>query len=404
MSARVVAVLSAAALAVLGLVAPANAVDPVFPVPPSATITIDGLGFGHGRGLSQYGALGAAQQGRTHEQILRFYYPGTGRGEVAGQVKVLITRDTSRDVVVGARVGLTVRGLGTGRTWTLPARRDGRRVARWRITPVSAGRSAVSFRTGAWHRWRLVAGDAQFAAGGRPIELFTPAGPVDYRGALRSASSSSTGLDRDTVNILPLDSYLKGVVPREVPALWPTEAVRAQAVAARTYAAYERAHAPASRHYQLCDTAHCQVYGGFSAEHPSSSAAVVATARTIVTAGGEPAFAQFSASNGGYSVAGDFAYLQARPDPYDHYDPDGDGDGWRTTVTDQDIEKAYNIDDLASIRIDTRDGKGEWGGRVQTITLTSAKNWTGTVTGESFRRNLGLRSTLFTITSVDETP
>ena len=78
----------------------------------------------------------------------------------------------------------------------------------------------------------------------------------------------SGSLDRDTVNVVALDTYVKGVVPQEVPALWPTATVRSQAVAARTYAAHERAAAPAGRHYQLCDTAQCQVYGGLSAEQP----------------------------------------------------------------------------------------------------------------------------------------
>lgn len=401
MSTRVIASLSAAALSVLAWVVPAHA-DTPWPVPDRATITIDGKGFGHGKGLSQYGAQGAALAHLTYTEILDFYYPGTGDGTAGGQVEVLITRDTTRDVIVGARTGLTVRSLGVGRTWALPAKRDGRTVGKWRITPTSGGRSTIAFRTRAWHTWRVVAGDAQFAAGGRPIRLFTPAGPVEYRGTLRSAST--TGLDRDTVNILPLDSYLKGVVPREVPALWPAEAVKAQAVAARSYAAYERAHAPASRHYQLCDTAHCQVYGGYSAEKPPSNAAVSATALQILTAGGEPAFTQFSASNGGYSVAGRFAYLPAQSDPYDHYDPGPDGFvGWRTTVTETEVADAYNLEDLAAISIDTRDGRGEFGGRVETITLTSSSTKSFEVTGESFRQKLGLRSTLFTISDVQQT-
>ena len=64
--------------------------------------------------------------------------------------------------------------------------------------------------------------------------------------------------------MLTLESYLKGVVPLEMPATWTPAAVRAQAVAARTYAAYERAH----RTGPMCDTTSCQVYGGYAAEHP----------------------------------------------------------------------------------------------------------------------------------------
>ena len=140
-------------------------------------------------------------------------------------------------------------------------------VKRWRVTPASGHRSTVSYRTAAWHPWRTVAGDAQVAAGGAPIRLSTPAGSVQYRGTLRSVSVPHTARARDTVNILPLDSYLRGVVPREVPALWPAAAVRAQAVAARTYAAYERAHR--SGRFDLYDTTKSQVYGGYTAEHPA---------------------------------------------------------------------------------------------------------------------------------------
>lgn len=405
MSARggATAVLLTAGLLISSWVSPADAADPVWPVPDRASITIDGKGLGHGHGLSQWGAQGAARNHNlTYTEIVDFYYPGTTWGEAGGPVRVLITRDTTSDVVVTPRPGLTVHSLGSGRTWTLPARRDGRMVNRWRITPASGGRSAVSFRTGAWHQWRVAAGEAEFAAGGRPIELVTPSGPVEYRGTLRSASPSGGG--RDTVNILNLDSYLRGVVPSEVIAsAWDPEAIRAQAVAARTYAAYERAHAPGSRHYQLCDTAHCQVYGGYSAEYSTSDAAVAATAGEILTVDGAPIFAQFSASNGGWTSAGAFDYLPAQEDPYDGWSGNP-YDSWTKVVTDTDIEKAYNLENLASISIEARDDKGEWGGRVEKIRLTTSKGWTGTVTGESFRRNLGLKSTLLTISSVEQTP
>ena len=86
-----------------------------------------------------------------------------------------------------------------------------------------------------------------------------------------------------------LDGYLRGVLPREVVAsTWPPATLQAQAVAARTYAAYERAHVPAGRHYDLCDTASCQVYGGASAEYPGTDAAVAATAGQVLTSGGTP--------------------------------------------------------------------------------------------------------------------
>ena len=134
---------------------------------------------------------------------------------------------------------------------------------------------------------------------------------MKYRGSLRSLRPSSGSRSRDTVNVLRLDDYLKGVVPREMPASWSPAAVQAQAIAARTYAAYERAH-PLTDTYQICDTTSCQVYGGYSSEHPDSNAAIEATAGKIQTYGGDPAFTQFSSSSGGWTSAGSVPYLVAK--------------------------------------------------------------------------------------------
>ena len=131
---------------------------------------------------------------------------------------------------------------------------------------------------------------------------------------------------------------------------------------------------PPGRHYDLCDTASCQVYGGASAEYSRANDAVDATAGQVLTYAGTPAFTQFSASNGGWSVAGSASqpYLVAKEDPFDHYDPDRvNGDGWRRTITSGAIESAYHLDNLVEISVETRDGNGTWGGRVVTVRLTS---------------------------------
>ena len=180
-------VVLALAAVVVPAAGPAHAVD-AWRVPDRATITVRGHGYGHGHGLSQYGAQRAAGQGLGYRRIVEFYYPGTRWGQAAGKVSVLISADTSTDVVVDARPGLTLRGLATGRSWRLVEPN----ARRWRIQPASGGRSAVSFKTRRWHDWRVVAGDAQFSAGGRPIRLRTPAGAVQYRGVLRSASPAGS--------------------------------------------------------------------------------------------------------------------------------------------------------------------------------------------------------------------
>ena len=251
--------------------------------------------------------------------------------------------------------------------------------------------SVVSFRQSGragWTKWTSFAGSAEFTAGNKPLTLRLPGGSTaQYRGALRS-------VEQDTVNVLPMDRYLQGVVPREVPAEWPADAVRAQSVAARSYAAYERANA--TGHYDICDTTSCQVYGGFDAEQPASNAAVKKTHGRIVSYQGQPAFTQFSSSNGGWSSAGSQPYLVAQQDPYEGSSGNPNAN-WTTTVTSAQIEKAWpQVGTLTNLSF-ARDGNGDLGGRVTSVTLTGSQG-TLKVTGEDFRFLLGLRSTWLRLT------
>ena len=102
-------------------------------VPVKATITLTGHGYGHGHGMSQYGAEGAARQGLTAQQIVAFYYPGTVPGTTNGQVSVQISADTTDDLEVLARPGLTLRDLSSREKVALPAR--GRAGGGWSPTP-----------------------------------------------------------------------------------------------------------------------------------------------------------------------------------------------------------------------------------------------------------------------------
>jgi stage II sporulation protein D len=352
------------------------------------TVTFTTTGWGHGKGLSQYGARNRANAGQSWKTIVRHYYPGTSWGRVGGKIRIQITADTSRDVVVRPRSGLKAHSLGAKRTWRLPAKVKGKQVRSWKIVPARHS-SKIMYRTGSWRLWRTAKGDAEFTAGAAPIVLVTPSGRSTYRGALRSVSVNASGSSRDTVNVLPFESYLRGVVAQEVPASWPRNAVRAQAVAARTYAAFEkRAHRRAA--YDLCDTAHCQVYGGVDHEHPLSDAAVRATARTVVTYGGQPAFAQFSASNGGWSAAGGFPYLRAERDPFDKGMP---SDPTVKTVSAAAITRNWaGIGDLVSIQVTKRVQ-----GRVTEVTVVGS-NFTVRPSGETLKGWFGLNSTVFEIT------
>lgn len=383
-----------AALPVTVLVAPAATAS----AEPAAartvsSVTIEGRAFGHGIGMSQYGARNRAADGQSWQQILSFYYRGTSLGKASGSIRVRIEADTSADVVVAARSGLRVRSLGDKHTWALPERRSGARIDRWRITPSAGGaRSRISYRTGSWHTWKSPRGDAEFSARGKPVTLLTPSGRTAYRGALRSASAHP---GRDTVNVLPLDAYVRGVVAKESFPSWPAAALRAQAVAARSYAAYERAHAPSGRAYDLCDTTSCQVYGGVPAEVGTTDAAVRATSRRVLRHGGGPALTMFSSSNGGWTARGNLPYLQARRDRFDHGDPN---DPWRVRFTASEITRHWaGLGRLESVRVVERDGHGSYGGRAVQVRVTGSSS-SVTVSGATLMSYLGLRSTMFRIT------
>ncbi|ABL83016.1 MULTISPECIES: SpoIID/LytB domain-containing protein [unclassified Nocardioides] len=381
---RLAVLLTAAALA--APVAPAYAERseraPVQREP--ASVTISTWGNGHGKGLSQYGARNRADAGESYGQILDHYYPGTSQGSARGSIRVLLSAAPGGRMTIQARSGVKARA-GT-RTWTLPTRRDGKSVKLWRVRRAGE-RWELAYRTGSWHVWRTTRVAAAFASR-QPMALVKAA---TYRGVLRLTPSG-------VVNTVGLENYVRGVVAQEMPASWSPAAVQAQAVAARTYAVFERGNVAAGRDYDLCDTSACQVYLGAAGEHPASDAAVAATAGEVRSYGGEPIFAQFSASNGGYSVDGGYPYLVAAPDDQDHGYP---GDPASRTFTGDEITRHWTgLGDLVSVEVLERDGNGTAqvpGGRATLLRVTGTKGEVD-VSGSAFRSYLGLRTTLLEIT------
>ncbi len=382
--------------------APIAAADRTYYVPVTKSWTISGHGYGHGRGMSQYGAQGAAAQGLTYAEILAFYYPGTAFANSGGRVRVLLSSDTTPDLQVRPHRGLKVRELRDGVSWRLPASPG---LDKWRLTPASDGPTVVQYHNGkGWHRWAIPDGraairsDAEFVAHG-PLTLLVPGSShltaKRYRGSLRLARPYPGASTRDTVNVVSLDGYVQGVVPNEMPASWMTPALRAQAVAARTYAAWQRSRNP-DRYYQICDTTACQVYGGVAAEQTPTNSAVQATARRIITYRGTPAFTEFSASSGGWTARGSASYLPASKDPYDDFAANPVHD-WTQTVSASSLERSYpEIGRLIDVVVTRRDGHGSWNGRVEQLVL-EGKSGTAYLTGDDFRFRYGLRSTWFTI-------
>jgi stage II sporulation protein D len=355
-------------------------------VPANGVLKLTGHGFGHGHGMSQYGAQGAALKGLTHRQILAFYYPGTTLGTTTGTIRVLISADSDGDVRVRPESGLRVREVASGATYALPT--SG--IDAWRLRTV-ADRTRIEYHDRTWHAYKpggkLLSGAAEFYRSGT-LALRVPGVTRVYRGAMRLSAGH-------TVNVLSMDDYVKGVVPREMPASWDPDAVRAQAVAARTYGAFDRA-AHLTRSYQTCDTTSCQVYGGVGAEDPRGNAAVVATAKQVLNYRGKPAFTQFGSSSGGWLAAGSQPYLVAKADPYDAWSGNH-VHTWNTTITRAAIQKAWpSLGTLRRVLVTQRDGHGQWYGRVEKMTLDGTKA-NVTLTGTTFRSRFGLRSQWFRV-------
>jgi SpoIID/LytB domain protein len=211
-----------------------------------------------------------------------------------------------------------------------------------------------------------------------------------------------------SVNVLPMDHYLRSVVPSEMTSSWSTAALQAQAVAARTFAAYQRAHVASGSLYDTCDSTACQVYKGrrgYSStgtvstyETTATTNAVVATSGLAMYYGGGLALTQFSASNGGRTVASSLAYQVSKTDPYDAV-PSGSPSRWSTTIPVTKIESTYpSTGRLKALRITKRDGISTWGGRISSVAIIGASGST-TVTGDAFRTAMGLRSVWWTVTS-----
>ncbi|HWG99090.1 MAG TPA: SpoIID/LytB domain-containing protein, partial [Pilimelia sp.] len=344
-------------------------------------------GWGHGRGMSQWGAQGAASLGRTADEITAFYYPGTARTVLpSAPIRVLLQGDDGKDLQVHPAAGLKVTDVATGKVQELPAG-----PSRWRVTVDSAGLHLQSLTGSTWTPYALGGGTTH----GGPLRFSGPAfvrvdfpngTSRDYRGSVQAVKTSVSGLS--SVVVLPLEDYLLGVVPRESVSSWKPAALQAQAIAARSYSANKRDRVAGAGHWDICDTTQCQVFGGSrlytssgvtELEPATTSEAVRATAGVVRTYGGKAIFAEYSSSNGGWSTAGDFPYLKAQRDDWDGVVPNS-VHSWKASLRATDLEKRFpTLGTLKRIRVTARDGNGAWGGRVKTVVLEGVSS-TGAAT------------------------
>jgi stage II sporulation protein D len=263
---------------------------------------VHGHGFGHGVGLSAYGAYGYALHGKGYKFILGHYYPGTSLGQLTGPnvVRVLLG-STSGDVTFSEATSACRTKLEPTRTY------EAHRLGNTVVLRSSGGKPLA--RCGATLR----------AAGAGLIDI---AGVGRYRGALETVVNESGELN--IVNALSVDNYVKGVIPNESPPSWPMAELKVQAIISRSFALTGGREGDG---YDLYSDTRSQVYKGLESEYTTSNEAEEQTAGQVLMYEGNIAETLFSACSGGKteSIQNVFGtaipYLVGVPDPYDSLCP-----------------------------------------------------------------------------------
>jgi stage II sporulation protein D len=248
-----------------------------------------GRGFGHGTGMSQYGALGMAEDGRSYREILKHYYTGIDIDKARERnVRVLIAPGLSSIGVRGATKACG-KNLNPGETYSF----------RLESGNVSLRRPNGSQLANC--------GKEGVAKGGKSVVL---SGVGVYRGDLRARN---VGGSLYAINRVGIEGYVKGVIPNESFASWPQAALRSQAVAARSYALSTTINGDG---YDLYDDTRSQVYSGKGSEHGSTNQAAEATSGEVIKSGGEIATAFFFSTSGGQTENSEFAFAGGSPRPW----------------------------------------------------------------------------------------
>jgi SpoIID/LytB domain protein len=394
---------AATALAGAGLVSAAVLVSPAPTAQAAITgdVVFTGHGWGHGRGLGQWGAYGyATQQSWPYTQILSHYYGGTVQsGQANGVITVQLLGQEGADLLVTSGRDFSVGGVpvGAGSAARVQARSDGSFVL------------STSYGCGTPEVWTTAIPNARVVPSVEPgndlramLSLCTPAGTKQYRGEL---SVTWAGGAQHTVNSIRMEDYLRGVVPRESPASWGdaaggkgAEALKAQAVAARSYAWAENRSSWA----KTCDTTSCQVYLGAGSNYTAledrrTDLAIAATAGVVLrNSAGAVVRTEFSSSTGGWTAGGTFPAIR---DDGDAASPHHD---WSQTVSAATIAGAFEVGTLTDIRVTARNGLGADGGRVTQVQVVGTAK-SVTVTGATVRTKLGLKSDWFTVAAATPT-
>jgi len=389
--------------------------------------TIKGGGWGHGIGLSQYGARGYALKGWTYDRIVKYYYQGTKLvAKPTQKVKVNIdAANGSRSqwwIKAGGSTALSVKlAADTANKIVLDATKT-----YWITTSGGKTRVHSDKVTGTRHEpgtiLRTFSGECYATAGGL-VKVVGTSGPyshsgVIWRGTIHFRPTSTTSNTSRAINYVDLEQYLYGVVPRESPASWPAAALQAQAVAARSYA-YQDAVNGSILH---CTT-YSQVYNGYKGpkggESASTNAAVDKTKGIVVWYGTEtkPVKTYFSSSSGGHTASIQDVWVGSVPKPYYKGVVDADQDNpyysWTSgpisasslagKIRDKDNGSSntdplnYSVASPATVTGIAVEKASS--GHARYLNLSWSNGATYRISGDTFRSALGLKSTHFSVTS-----
>jgi stage II sporulation protein D len=338
----------------------------------ASALMIRGHGFGHGIGLSQWGAQERAAVGQTYQQILAFYYPGTS-------LRLRPTRTVR--ILVGDRAQLRI---GSAAPFVI-------REPRGRVLRLPAGLLSIGpgNRVGPYK--------ARFPIVVMPLSSPVQVGGTRYAGTLTiSRANAQHLLAVDTVG---LESYVAGVVSSELPASWHAGALRAQAIASRTYAL---SHLRSSGAFDLYSDDRSQNFHGLSRVFPAAQAATTSTSGQVLLYRGSLVKAEFSASNGGLTSSltrawgGPEPYLETRPDPFDARSPRANWGPVRISMTT--VRRVFRQVPVNVSRIEIDRNSSD---RVASLTFVGADRGRVTVSGPAFQEKLGLLSTYFELTPVN---
>jgi SpoIID/LytB domain protein len=361
--------------------------------------TIVGHGWGHGIGMSQYGSLGYAMHGYSYTQILRHYFTGTTLAPVQNGVSERVLMATGRthlDVSTSGQIEIRDEGAGT----TSAPFGPGAYRIRVGSTP---GRLQVLSLPGGQELETGLIGPVDVIPKGQPLRIDSSVGlgfaGDHWNGWLRVIRHGAT---LDGVNVVPMEQYVRGVLPNEMPASWPTPALRTQAVATRSYAYATR---DPSGEFDAYPDTRSQVYGPLENEQASSTAAVADTMHIVVWYGSTIATTFFSSSSGGrtsseqasWGTSSGQPYLVPVSDPFDRAEGRNPYHTWILPPrTPTGLARLFGYHAAVSSIDQTIDPPSL---RELTLTLHNASGdhvWSG----PSVQAQLGLRSSYFRVLQV----